>query len=80
MYSFNSIYILFYLYLLTALDPSRPLMNTRLNNGKLDAKDAKIVQVLHSNAGFYGQTDTIGTVDFCINNGAQPYCRGTRST
>jgi hypothetical protein len=37
------------------------------------------VLVVHTNAGFYGQTGWTGTIDFCVNNGAQPYCSKSRS-
>ncbi|XP_065341099.1 phospholipase A1 VesT1.02-like isoform X1 [Cloeon dipterum] len=61
-----------------ALDPARPLLANRWDSDKLDPKDAKQVQVVHTNAGFYGQTGWTGTIDFCVNNGAQPYCQKTR--
>ncbi|XP_059470056.1 pancreatic triacylglycerol lipase-like isoform X2 [Neocloeon triangulifer] len=62
-----------------ALDPARPLLSNRRDNQKLDPKDAQQVLVFHTNAGFYGQTGWTGTIDFCVNNGAQPYCQKTRN-
>ncbi|XP_059470057.1 phospholipase A1-like [Neocloeon triangulifer] len=61
-----------------ALDPARPLLSNRRDNEKLDPKDAQQVVVVHSNTGFYGQTGSTGTIDFCVNNGAQPFCKYTK--
>lgn len=53
---------------LTAFDPALPLI--------ADAKgvrltDAEIVQVIHTNAGFFGQTEKRGHIDFYPNGGEQ---------
>jgi hypothetical protein len=37
------------------------------------------VHAIHSNIGRYGEGDAIGTVDVCINNGRQPFCRNSIS-
>ncbi|KAF4517960.1 hypothetical protein B566_EDAN005327 [Ephemera danica] len=59
---------------IVALDPARPLMQFRPPEDRLDSKDAAVVQVLHSSAGYYGMSGMVGTADFCLNNGLQPYC------
>ncbi|XP_055857650.1 phospholipase A1-like [Episyrphus balteatus] len=59
------------------LDPARPLIKPG-NSNRLDSGDAKAVHVIHTNAGFYGETGKVGHVDFCVNGGKrQPYCGGT---
>lgn len=59
------------------LDPARPLIKA---GNRLDRGHAKAVQVVHTNAGRYGEGGRIGHVDFCINGGRrQPYCSGTSS-
>lgn len=46
----------------------------------MDQGDAKSVQVMHTNAGYYGEGGKIGHVDFCVNGGRkQPYCETTNS-
>lgn len=72
-------YLTFRLEKIIGLDPARPLV--KLGNAfRLDSGDAKAVQVLHTNAGHYGESGRIGHVDFCINNGKrQPYCSTTTS-
>ena len=50
-----------------------------LNADRLDPKDAKEVQIIHTDAVLYGMINRHGTVDFCVNGGTQPYCRRTRS-
>ncbi|KAG8222819.1 hypothetical protein J437_LFUL005025 [Ladona fulva] len=63
------------LHRILALDPARPLIHSMPGMGKLDAGDAHSVVVLHTNAGFYGESGRIGDVDFCINGGrSQPFC------
>lgn len=37
-----------------ALDPARPLIAPGIGN-RLDSGDAKSVQVMHTNAGYYGE-------------------------
>ena len=61
------------------LDPARPLIKPGIGN-RLDSGDAKSVQVMHTNAGYYGEGGRVGHVDFCINGGKrQPYCSNTAS-
>lgn len=56
------------------LDPARPLLKPGLVN-RLDAGDADFVEVIHTNAGYYGEIGRIGHVDFCVNGGkVQPFC------
>lgn len=62
---------------IVALDPARPLIPqaSRLTSG-----DAGAVQVLHTNAGHYGEAGRAGHVDFCINGGrVQPFCENSGS-
>lgn len=62
-----------------ALDPARPLIAPGIGN-RLDSGDAKHVQVMHTNAGYYGEGGRVGHVDFCVNGGKrQPYCSSTSS-
>lgn len=64
---------------LVALDPARPLIAPGIGN-RLDSGDAKSVQVMHTNAGYYGEGGRVGHVDFCVNGGKrQPYCTTTSS-
>ncbi|GBP79056.1 Pancreatic triacylglycerol lipase [Eumeta japonica] len=60
------------------LDPARPLVS---NYGsklfRLGRDDAHVVHVIHTNAGFLGETGLVGHADFCINGGrTQPGCKG----
>ncbi|XP_062552201.1 phospholipase A1 VesT1.02-like [Armigeres subalbatus] len=67
-------YLNFRLERIIALDPARPLMKPG-NVNRLDSGDAKSVQVIHTNAGHYGEGGRVGHIDFCINGGRrQPYC------
>ncbi|VVD02688.1 unnamed protein product [Leptidea sinapis] len=44
---------------------------------RLGRDDAHVVQVVHTNAGFLGESGLIGHVDFCVNGGRlQPGCKG----
>lgn len=57
------------------LDPARPLVRPSLMN-RLDAGDADFVEVIHTNAGYYGEVGRVGHVDFCVNGGkVQPFCQ-----
>jgi pancreatic triacylglycerol lipase len=57
------------------LDPSLPLFNVNAVNSRLRAGDAVLVEVFHSNGGQQGIFQSIGDVDFYINNGrVQPEC------
>ena len=60
------------------LDPARPLIRNQLRS-RLDAGDAKIVQVIHTSS-TYGDSRKAGHVDFCVNGGrTQPFCANTTS-
>lgn len=62
------------------LDPALPLFATTNRNRKLDASDAKFVDVIHSNAGVLGKIEPSGHLDFYLNGGQlQPACNGHRS-
>ncbi|XP_055710718.1 phospholipase A1 VesT1.02-like [Phlebotomus papatasi] len=65
-------------YKIIGLDPARPLVENHASQTfRLTRDDAKIVQVIHTNAGKLGQLSSSGTVDFCVNGGRQqPYCKG----
>jgi hypothetical protein len=65
--------------LLIGLDPARPLIQYRPPEDRLDDKDANMVQVLHSSAGYYGMPGMVGTADFCLNTGLQSYCQRSLS-
>lgn len=58
------------------LDPARPLVDRYgTEMFKLTKDDANFVQVIHTNAGFLGETAQIGHIDFCVNGGSmQPSC------
>ncbi|KAJ8937906.1 hypothetical protein NQ318_009858 [Aromia moschata] len=62
------------------LDPARPLIDRYANrNFKLTRDDAHQVQIIHTNAGFLGDVNQIGHIDFCVNGGRlQPNCNGNR--
>jgi len=71
---------LFIFGLIIGLDPARPLIRPG-NNNRLDDGDARAVQVIHTNAGYYGEGGRVGHVDFCVNGGKrQPYCGNTTSS
>ncbi|CAH0386747.1 unnamed protein product [Bemisia tabaci] len=65
------------LHKIIGLDPARPLVDRYGSRAfRLTRDDANIVQVIHSNAGFLGETAQVGHVDFCVNGGRmQPNCR-----
>lgn len=51
------------------------------NENKLDAGDAKFVDVIHTNAFVQGQVQESGHVDFYVNGGTiQPGCWAEEST
>ncbi|XP_018372508.1 PREDICTED: phospholipase A1-like [Trachymyrmex cornetzi] len=67
-------YLLFRIHRIIGLDPARPLLRPGLVN-RLDSGDADFVEVIHTNAGYYGEIGRIGHVDFCVNGGkVQPFC------
>ncbi|XP_071566062.1 phospholipase A1 [Temnothorax nylanderi] len=67
-------YLLFRMHRIIGLDPARPLVRPGLVN-RLDAGDADFVEVMHTNAGYYGEVGRVGHVDFCVNGGkVQPFC------
>ncbi|KOB64242.1 putative Ves G 1 allergen, partial [Operophtera brumata] len=48
------------------LDPARPLVTDfGSRQFRLGRDDAHVVQVIHTNAGFLGETGLIGHADFC---------------
>ncbi|XP_004929470.1 phospholipase A1 isoform X1 [Bombyx mori] len=65
-------------YKIVGLDPARPLVSAYGSRQfRLSRDDAYVVQVLHTNAGFLGESGLVGHVDFCINGGRlQPGCKG----
>jgi len=59
------------------LDPARPLIEQHASRAfRLTRDDAKVVQIMHTNAGTLGQVAYTGSLDLCINGGMlQPFCR-----
>lgn len=51
--------LLFRMHKIIGLDPARPLVRPGLVN-RLDSGDADFVQVIHTNAGYYGEIGRIG--------------------
>ncbi|KAH0561714.1 phospholipase A1 member A [Cotesia glomerata] len=67
-------YLLFRMHRIVGLDPARPLVRPGLGN-RLDSGDADFVEVIHTNAGYYGEIGRVGHVDVCVNGGkVQPFC------
>ncbi|KDR21673.1 Lipase member H [Zootermopsis nevadensis] len=67
-----SLNLFFRMHRIIALDPARPLV---WGANKLRDVDANVVQVIHTNAGQFGEAGRLGTVDFCVNGGrVQPTC------
>lgn len=62
----------------TGLDPAKPLIENHAGKSfRLTKDDAHFVQIIHTNAGFLGQSLLTGHIDFCVNGGRlQPYCTG----
>ena len=72
-------YLEFRIERIIGLDPARPLVKQGFAN-RLDSGDAKSVQVIHTNAGHYGDATRMGHIDICMNGGRrQPYCGNTSS-
>ncbi|XP_028167627.1 phospholipase A1 isoform X1 [Ostrinia nubilalis] len=65
-------------YKIVGLDPARPLVNAYGSSlFRLGRDDAHVVHVIHTNAGFLGETGLVGHADFCVNGGRlQPGCKG----
>lgn len=60
------------------LDPARPLVR---GPNKLRNVDANVVQVIHTNAGVFGEGGSLGVIDFCVNGGReQPSCENKPRT
>ena len=60
---------------ISGLDPAMPLFVGVPNDSKLDASDAKFVDVYHTNAFVQGKVEQCGHVDFYFNGGIiQPGC------
>lgn len=60
---------------ITGLDPALPGFVTLDKDSKLDAGDAKFVDIIHTNAFMQGKVEQSGDVDFYVNGGAiQPGC------
>ncbi|XP_015587902.1 pancreatic triacylglycerol lipase [Cephus cinctus] len=58
-----------------ALDPALPLFSDAGPGSRVDASDAKHVQVIHTNGGLLGLSKAVGTSDFYPNGGSsQPGC------
>ncbi|XP_031341246.1 phospholipase A1-like [Photinus pyralis] len=55
---------------ISALDPAGPLYTLRGADSRLDASDAKLVMVIHTNMGILGYVGNCGTVDFYPDFGA----------
>lgn len=62
------------------LDPARPLIDRFASKYfRLTKDDAQQVQIVHTNAGFLGEVNQVGHLDFCVNGGQlQPGCKGHR--
>ncbi|XP_059470331.1 uncharacterized protein LOC132193587 [Neocloeon triangulifer] len=59
-----------------ALDPAKPLVQSKKGKDRLDLEDGTNIHVIHSNAGFFGMSGLQGTADVCINGGrVQSYCK-----
>ncbi|KAI4491879.1 hypothetical protein M0804_003271 [Polistes exclamans] len=60
---------------ITGLDPAGPMFN--IIDSRLSSTDARFVDIIHADYGFYGTSRTTGTVDFFPNGGhrLQPGCQ-----
>lgn len=62
------------------LDPALPFFATQSPSQKLDATDADFVDVIHTNAGYFGKIEACGHLDFYMNGGqTQPTCYNHKS-
>uniref|UniRef100_A0A1I8MSU9 Lipase domain-containing protein n=1 Tax=Musca domestica TaxID=7370 RepID=A0A1I8MSU9_MUSDO len=66
-------------YRIIGLDPARPLIERKKSNQfRLSLDDANVIQVIHTNAGYLGQEENTGHLNYCVNGGrVQPYCKGS---
>lgn len=62
---------------ISALDPAFPMFYPGLTLGHIEGEDADFVDIIHTDAGFYGAPVKTGTVDFWPNDGkrTQPGCK-----
>ncbi|XP_065165077.1 phospholipase A1-like [Atheta coriaria] len=75
--------------IIMGLDPAHPLFYLDEPSKRLDISDAKVVHILHTNAGFLGYLSSLGHADYWANGGGQRqpgcgvdpfgYCAHTRS-
>lgn len=74
---------LMYFHRISALDPAGPMFFTLrpafATHFSLTAEDADMVDIIHTDRGFYGFPVSTGTVDFYPNGGTryQPGCSAT---
>ncbi|XP_058119574.1 phospholipase A1 VesT1.02-like [Anopheles ziemanni] len=60
---------------IVALDPALPLFSMHAPENRINAQDARYVEVWHTNGGWFGFLRPIGTADFYPNGGThQPGC------
>lgn len=60
---------------ITGLDPASPLFSLKDPAGRLSDTDAKLVEIVHSNAGYLGFSTPLGRISFYLNGGrSQPGC------
>lgn len=65
--------------LISGLDPALPFFASLSRSWKLDASDARFVDVIHTNVGVLGKIDHTGHVDFYVNGGSiQPACNSSK--
>ncbi|XP_059470485.1 pancreatic lipase-related protein 2-like [Neocloeon triangulifer] len=63
---------------ITGLDPALPFFASLSRSWKLDANDARFVDVIHTNVGVFGKIDNTGHADFYVNGGSvQPACNNS---
>ncbi|KAJ2947547.1 hypothetical protein O0L34_g17335 [Tuta absoluta] len=60
---------------ITGLDPAYPQYKFSTEEERLDKEDAQLVEVIHTNGGFWGYRSDIGHLDYYPNGGRyQPGC------
>ncbi|RZF48245.1 hypothetical protein LSTR_LSTR006212 [Laodelphax striatellus] len=68
------------IYRITGLDPALPLFANLKTSYKLDKRDARHVDIIHTNIGVFGKREPLGHVDFYVNEGSmQPSCTSHRN-